>query len=294
MMARVARAMPWWAKVGGKLVISGVPGARWFATHVLGLYRHGSMHDPTYSLGVFRKHFANAGAACRREGFVCLELGPGEAVSSALVARAHGASQVFLVDVAPFAAGREVTHYDATARHLAEQGFPVPGWSTPATLQDVLASCNASYLTDGLAGLRKVPTHSVDFVWSHAVLEHIRRDEVIPTLHEIHRVLRPDGVCSHVVDLKDHLGGSLHNLRFPSWFWESGRAAGAGFYTNRLRFQEYGTAFQQAHLGAEYVEIHRWGSLPVPRAALAREYREVSDADLLVSGFHVIARPIGS
>ena len=41
-------------------------------------------------------------------------------------------------------------------------------------------------------------------------------------------MIRPGGLCSHVVDLKDHLGGALNNLRFSQRVWESRTMAGSG------------------------------------------------------------------
>ena len=39
-------------------------------------------------------------------------------------------------------------------------------------------------------------------------------------MRELRRVLRNDGVFSNRVDLRDHLGAALNNLRFPESLWE--------------------------------------------------------------------------
>lgn len=50
---------------------------------------------------------------------------------------------------------------------------------------------------------------------------------------ELGRVLKPDGICVHRVDLNDHLGGCLNNLRFTDAIWESVLFRESGFYANR-------------------------------------------------------------
>jgi ubiquinone/menaquinone biosynthesis C-methylase UbiE len=102
----------------------------------------------------------------------------------------------------------------------------------------MLEDCHAEYLTNGLESIRSIPSAMVDFVFSQAVLEHVRRDEFAPMLAETFRVLREDGYSSHEIDIKDHLGQSLHSLRFPESIWESSWFASSGFYTNRLRHSE--------------------------------------------------------
>ena len=53
---------PWWVRIAAKLILSRLPVSyRSFAR--LGLFRHGRMHDPSYALGTFSRHFDRAGSA---------------------------------------------------------------------------------------------------------------------------------------------------------------------------------------------------------------------------------------
>jgi len=114
--------------------------------------------------------------------------------------------------------------------------------------------------------LARLPGGAVDFLWSEAVLEHVRRDRFLDTLGELHRIQKPDGLASHRVDLRDHLNGALDNLRFPDWFWENETVAGSGFYTNRIGFGGLVEAFRAAGFGVEALGCRRWDTLPKPRA----------------------------
>jgi SAM-dependent methyltransferase len=157
----------------------------------------------------------------------------------------------------------------------------------------LLSACRATYLTRGIASLREIPTASVDFIWSHAVLEHVRRHEFTDYLRETRRVLRPTGVSSHEVDLRDHLGGALNNLRLSSKVWEADWMTRSGFYTNRLSRKEIMAAFAAAGLDATVIREVRWDSLPTPVDKFAEEFRAGDAGERLVNIFDVIARPVG-
>jgi len=281
----MSRRIPWWGLIGAKLILSRLP-AGYSIWRRLNLFAHGAMHRSDYALRVFRRHFANyprpAGS-----GFVALELGPGDSLASAVIAAAHGATLTHLVDAGEFATA-DMAVYRELARYLREQGMAPPDVDGAADVRELLRICRGSYGTDGLASLRKIPSGSVDFIWSNAVLEHVRRHEFLDFMRETRRILRPGGVCSHQVDLKDHLGGALNNLRISSRWWEAGWMARSGFYTNRLRQCEIVNAMQSAGFAVSVKGITRWERPPIPRRALAREFQGFDAAELSVSGFEVI------
>lgn len=279
--------IPWYLKIAAKLVLARLPVdyRRW---KKLGLFEHGRMEDPAYGEDVFLRHFVRSGlAGC--QGFTCLELGPGDSLFSALLAKAHGAGAVWLVDVGDFAA-RDPASYQGMTRYLAAKGLEVPPASALASFDGMLAHCNAQYLVGGLASLRTLPTAGVDFAWSQAVLEHIRRRDFDALLGELRRILRPGAIMSHRIDLQDHLGGALNNLRFGEWLWEAEWVARSGFYTNRLRFSDLLERFRRAGFTVETVEPQRWPALPTPRHRLAPPFRDLPENELLVRGFDVTLR----
>lgn len=142
------------------------------------------------------------------------------------------------------------------------------------------------------AGYGAIPDASVDFIWSQAVLEHIRRAEFPEFMAETRRVLKPEGVCSHRIDLKDHLGGSLHNLRFFEAVWESRFMSDSGFYTNRLRYGELLDIFRAAGFAVHVTDRREWNAPPIRRDKLAEPFRGLSEDDLSVSEFGVVLRPL--
>jgi SAM-dependent methyltransferase len=290
-------ALPWWAKIAGKLVLSRLPvsGRGW---QKLGLFSPGFMLDPGYAVTVFRQHFERAGSPVA--GFTFLELGPGDSLATAAVAWAHGAAGGWLVDAGAYAA-RDIAAYRPLFAKLGavrdELRLPRDGreLNRCASVDELLAVTHVTYREDGLAGLCAVPAGSVDLVLSQATLEHVPRGEFAATMSALHRLMKPGAVASHQVDFKDHLGASLHNLRFADALWERPWfARRSGFYTNRLRLSEVVAALAAAGFTVEIAGRTQWETVPLPRDRLARQFRDLSDDDLRTSGAALIARKHGA
>lgn len=279
--------VPWWGKTAAKILLSRLP-AGYSIWQRLGLFRHGYMDNAQYAIDIFAAHVERAGFVGRLQGKTIMELGPGDSAATALICHAYGARAI-LSDVGPFAS-RELELYRKLAELLNVSGFVTPNLNQVYTLEEFLESCQASYLTEGLEGLRSLPCNSVDFVFSQAVLEHIRKEEFLETQKEIARILKPQGVCSHRVDLRDHLGGGLNNLRFNKKIWESDFFAESGFYTNRLRFSNMIRYFCDAGFEVELSETRKWDIIPIKRRQLAGEFQDMPDEELSISGFDVLLR----
>lgn len=293
-------ALPWWLKLTAKLFLARLP-LRYRFWKKLGVFEHGLMDQPRACFETFRTHLALAGfepIAADGPGplsdteFVVLEFGPGDSLYTALIARANGASRVYLLDDGDFAS-RDLDGYQAMARFLSDQGHSLPTLAGVRSVDEVLARCGAIYLTHGMASLRELPSSSVDFIFSNAVLEHVRKHEMPEVVSEMRRCLKPRGRCSHRIDLQDHLGGALNNLRFSERVWESEFMARSGFYTNRLRHRELLDLFQRAGFDVEVKRVLRWDRLHTPRSKLHKAFRSLPDDELLVYGIDVVLRPAG-
>lgn len=274
--------------MGGKIVLSRLP-AGYRVWERLGLFVHGAMDDPGYAWRVVTEHVARAGWSDLRDRVV-VELGPGDSLATALIGRALGAREIWLVDAGAFAR-TDLPPYIRLAGFLRSKGLAVPPVQTFKSTDEMLGACSARYLTNGLTGLAEIPSQHVDLVFSQAVLEHVRLREFPRLLTEMRRLLRPDGVASHQVDLKDHLAASLNHLRFDEQRWESEFMARSGFYTNRLRRATIVELFEAAGFTTRVDGVRRWPSVPLPRAALAPAFRDLPDEELTISQFDIVATP---
>ena len=283
MNLRAAKALiPWRVKLGAKIALSRLP-LGYGLWQKLQLFRHGQMTDPSYAERVFAEHAGLIPTPAGRPP-VLLELGPGDSLLSVLLGCRLGAGHTYLVDAGKFAVD-DAAFYSEAAAALGVPGGP---W---ATMAQMLSACRGTYLTGGMDSLKSLPAASVDFIWSQAVLEHVRRAEFAATAVELRRVLRPGGRMSHQVDFKDHLGGSLNSLRFAPATWEGPLFSESGFYTNRLRLGEVTEAFEAAGFSVEVRTRVSWPSLPTPRSAMDPSFRAMTDEDLLVSDAHLVMQP---
>ncbi len=281
---------PWFVKIPLKIVLSRTRLPHGVLNRI-GVFRHGDMIRADYALGVVRKHTAAAGLCLA--GKTVLELGPGDSVGNGIVAFAFGADRSILNDSGAWAV-RPLTEYRRFVDRLADVIHdPLrlrSAGSEWRSFDEMLEAYRISYQTNGVESLRDIPSRSVDFCFSHAVLEHVRLAELPAMIGETRRVLRDGGLASHAIDYQDHLQASLNNLRFSRAIWESNLFASSGFYTNRLRHSEVKREFEAAGFRLTSETVQRWEELPIHAASLHPEFRHYSNDDLLIFAASLVVR----
>jgi SAM-dependent methyltransferase len=299
-MRILRKTIPWWLIIGAKIVLSRAPVPYSFWKR-LGLFDLGDMNHPQRAFNNFLQHARTVGVLDEKlllpqqrvsGDFNVLELGPGDSLFTIIIAKALGASRTWLVDAGPYAS-TNMAIYVQMLDLLRQKGFILPFKNNPKTLDDILSECNGEYLTEGIPSLAYLPSETVDFLFSHTVLQHIWKSDFTKMVDELFRIMKPTGVCVHRVDLKDCIGGNgLNNLRFSEARWESPLFRKSGFYTNRIRFREMVGIFEQAGFKCTLPRIVRWEQLPTPREKLDPSFRQLSDDDLLVSSFDILLKKL--
>jgi len=287
MLNNIKQHLPWWSKIVAKLVLSRFP-LSYNVWQKLNLFRHGNMNSPGYALSVFEAHLIRSGLKGRLLGRTILEIGPGDSIATAIISKSYGAKAI-LVDVGHFA-DQNLRPYFELCELLRKKGLRPPELSSESTLQDVLRACDGEYFTNGLASWKQISSESVDFIFSQAVLEHIPKDEFLPTMQECRRVMKPGSIASHTVDLRDHLGDALNNLRFSEQIWESNFFKSSGFYTNRIRCLNLLKTFEAAGFIVEKTEVQRWDKLPTEREKLSPQFRNMPEDELCIKVLDVCLR----
>ncbi len=298
-MKGIKKAVPWWLKIGAKIILARLPIPYAFWKR-LGLFEHGDMNrshrslETILELGRISNALSGEGVVPQFQtqggGYAVLELGPGDSMFTSVIAKTLGASKIWLVDAGSYAT-TAMQPYVYLIDYLKQQGFPVAfAVPPPQTLMALLKVCHSEYLTNGVNSLAQLPSHSVDYCFSNAVLEHIPQKDFPLLIKEFYRVMKPAGVSVHRVDLRDHLGGALNNLRFTIATWEGELFSKSGFYTNRIRYSEMINFFDQAGFDCQVPRVVLWDALPTPRAKLDKTFRNLPADDLLVSVFDVVLR----
>jgi hypothetical protein len=271
--------MKWALKIGLKSLLARLP-IPYSLWRSFGVFRHGKMDSVEYALKIFNLHTQHAYSGELPSDSVIMELGPGDSIISAILGCAYGAKKIYLIDAGDFAT-KDIFFYKSFSESLSAKGIAAPDLSSITTFEGVLSICNAEYLTNGLASLRKIPSESIDFIWSHSVLEHVRKNEFCTVLTEFKRILKTGSLSSHNIDYQDHLDSSLNNLRFSEKLWESSFFVKSGFYTNRIPAIAMHEMFRKGEFEIVEEAFGKWPVLPVPRSAMHSDFQHYKDDELI-------------
>ena len=285
----IRHMFPWWLKIVVKLILSRLP-LSYDVWKKIGLFKHGNMDQAQYAITVFENHVTRSLKSLDLANKVILELGPGDTISSAIMSKAYG-GRAILIDAADYTT-KNLDEYHLLFETLCAKGFTPPDVKRVSSLKQLLNICEASYLTKGISSMRAVESGSVDLIYSQAVLEHVRKNEFFDIMLECRRIIRDNGIISHRIDLKDHLEGGLNNLRFSEKVWESNFFVKSGFYTNRIRYSAMVGLMERAGFEVEILGVNKWSDLPIKRPKIHEDFSNLSNSELLVSGFDVLLRPI--
>jgi SAM-dependent methyltransferase len=179
------------------------------------------------------------------------ELGPGSSYGAQLILASMGA-RVILAD--RFLARWDDDYHPTLYAAIAKR------WSPKDQIDAVIrarshAASSLRLLEEQAENLRSIPSETIDFVYSNAVLEHIV--DVARVADETARILKPGGWAMHQIDLRDHRDFSrpLEHLimRDHDFF----RAAKATHYEfgNRFRAGEFNRHFVAAGLRIVELEV---------------------------------------
>ena len=141
-------------------------------------------------------------------------------------------------------------------QHTVSKIFPAAKltYATEKTLQDLRIHYNAPMDARNTS----YQDQSMDLIISTATLEHIPRNDILAILKESHRLLKPNGIFSSVIDYKDHWSyfdksiTPYNYLKYSKVEWEKYNPS--LHYQNRLRHRDYLSMFEQA--GFEILEIN--------------------------------------
>jgi ubiquinone/menaquinone biosynthesis C-methylase UbiE len=241
------------------------------------------------------------------DGAVVLEIGTGWEPINALLLHLVGAKAVYSYD--------HVQHVRFKLAKVTldelERGLPLISSSTlvpqltltkrlallksATDLLSLFKLANITYVAPGDAAKSGLPDHSVDLVYSYAVLEHVPEETIHSIALESRRVLRPGGMAFHIIGPFDHYANvdkrisKVNFLQYPEWKWKlfvKNRIS----YHNRLRAKEFVQIFR-SH-GAE-VRVVRDTIEPSDLEALKTmkidaRFAGMTQEELAVSGSEVL------
>ena len=238
------------------------------------------MESFDYSKRIFEGHFKDMKKFNAISNPLILEIGPGDSLFSMIFSRKYSKNKFFFLDVDDFA-NKDVRFYKDLIRKLIKddylKNFDI---KDNFSFDELLSFSNAKYMTSGLIDFKKLKSESIDYIFSHSVLEHVRLYELEELISQMYRVIKPGGLISHNINYKDHLSESLNNLRFSEKIWESDLLANSGFYTNRVPAIKMHRLFKNIGFQIIKENFGSWNELPIPRSKISDDFKVFSDKEL--------------
>jgi len=93
----IKKLIPWYIKLGIKIMLSWIPNKEVFLRPFGVIYKLGDMMKSEYSLQVFISHLKGSGNFDPKNN-VILEIGPGDSISTGIIAWSMGARKSILID----------------------------------------------------------------------------------------------------------------------------------------------------------------------------------------------------
>lgn len=134
---------------------------------------------------------------------------------------------------------------------------------------------------------------SIDYICSNNTFEHIPGAVLIDILQEFKRILKPNGVMSHFVDLSDHFAHfdsniNIYNfLRFSEkqWQWIDNRIQPQ----NRLRWPDYLQLYAELDIPVTDQEIRPGDLTLLAEVPLAEQYQLYEPEELAISHGYLVS-----
>ena len=269
----------WALKIILKIIFSrlNIPYSLWKKFNI---FKHGQMESFEYSKKIFELHFKEMLKVKKIDNPVIMEIGPGDSLFSMVYSRKYSEEKFYFLDVNDFASKDLNLYFKLQKKLEKENYFSKKKKIKIESFEALLKNYNTKYLISGIESLKTIEDLSIDYIFSHSVMEHIRKNELNTLIEEMYRILKPNGVISHNINYKDHLGESLNNLRFSEKIWESNLFAKSGFYTNRVPAVEMHEYFKKGGFNLVQEDFGRWDKLPISRNYLSKEFRKFSNEEL--------------
>lgn len=248
--------MNWQIRIIAKIILSRfpVPYELWAW---LGLFKHGEMSNVDYAEKIFNLHFSNFLKERQPKSFSLLELGPGDSLLTGLFSYIQGSSHTWLIDTGDFIDNDPKFYQRIINSRTTDINFCTRRFHF-SDIEDMCQQLNITYLTNGLKSLETLQDEQIDFIFSHSVLEHVKKNELKELIQQLYRIQSRGGYSSHNIDYQDHLGGGINNLRFSNATWESSIFSNSGFYTNRVNAHEMHQLFKKAGFTIKSENFGNW------------------------------------
>lgn len=238
---------------------------------------------------------------------LCLELGTGWYPVVPLYFFLSGTNRIATIDISKLTnVDRLRLTIETFREQLTKGGFSSPFDKFDPARVAFLQGLDVSRLTESeiLSAIRLelhvkdarqsgFASDTFDLINSNNTFEHIYPSVLTGILREFVRVLKPDGVMSHFIDMSDHFAHFDNNitiynfLRFEPWQWRI--IDNSVQPQNRLRLKDYEGMYSQLAIPCQVINIRKGEPGVVKNLRLAKNYADVNPDDLAVSHCQLVS-----
>ena len=265
-----------------------------------------------YYYTVWMRHVCTAAYfQCWNAPQTVLEIGPGNALGTGIAALLSGVEKYLAYDATPLLLANpdEALSHDLALLFREKKAFAESDRIVPSTLfpselfpseqlaqslsDERLARINrALQQRDDLIGylnnFDSLPDGTVDYLFSHSVLEHVEALE--PMYNAMWRSLRPGGVMTHSIDFSSH--GTSHEWNghwtIPDFVWQLMQGK-RSYFLNREPASVHRKLIEQVGFEMTGFRLTPLAST-LRRKDLASQCQQMSQADLTTVSAFVVAR----
>jgi SAM-dependent methyltransferase len=159
---------------------------------------------------------------------------------------------------------------------------------------ELLQRVGIEYIVQSFAP-NDIPTQSIDLIISYAVFEYPSPTLIMETLKEFRRTIRPGGVMSHWIDLRDeyaYFDNKISPYNFLRFSRQSCRLIDNPLIPlNRLRISDFQRMVCEAGFRIVEESMVRGDEADLTRVPLAEEFRAYPADDLLALDAWLVCTP---
>ena len=145
----------------------------------------------------------------------------------------------------------KIAEWFASLTSLGDLEGRIRSLEQASTLEQVCAAAGIEYHAPADAASNGLPDGSIDLQFSYTVLEHILEPVLKAILKEARRILKPDGLACHHIDLSDYFApddssiSRVNFLQFEEKDWQKYNDNQFA-YQKRMRVPEYEQLYSRA------------------------------------------------
>ena len=162
--------------------------------------------------------------------------------------------------------------------------------------QDLDSMCQQIKLRRWIGDARNTHFHknSIDLMCSNNTFEHIPKEILKSILLEFIRIIKPNGVMSHFIDMSDHFAHFDHSiniynfLRYSDQKWNL--IDNSIQPQNRMRFIDYKEIYRKLNIPITHEEIRKGNIDELKEISLDSKYEKYTLAHLAISHGYIVSK----